>query len=137
MGIEVISELQSKIYNICNQLLNENKLVTTKIVLSILSSQDGCQLNNVTEENVSGIVNLWRLSKIDPSTKQTANGNIDYNHNIRDYHLLYQKNSKFRKQLVQSKREIQFLKAKIKALNSFHNRQRQELIMRIEGMLYK
>jgi hypothetical protein len=137
MGIEVISELQSKIYNICNQLLNDNKLVTTKIVLSILSSQDGCRLNNINEENISGIVNLWRLSKIDPSAKQTANDNIDYNHNIRDYHLLYQKNSKFRKQLVQTKREIQFLKAKIKALNSFHNRQRQELIMRIEGMLYK
>ena len=137
MGIEVISELQSKIYNICNQLVNDNKLVTTKIVLSILSGQEDCQSNNINEENIAGIVNLWRLSKIDPSVKQTSNDNLEYNHNTRDYHLLYQKNSNIRKQLVQNKREIRFLKAKIKALNSFHNRQRQELIMRIEGMLYK
>lgn len=45
--------------------------------------------------------------------------------------------SKCSRQLINANREIQFLKAKIKALNSFYSRQRQEFIMRIEGMLYK
>lgn len=137
MGMDVAHDLQSTICDICNKLLNDNRLITTKNVLSMLSELHSDQIDNYTEENIAGIINFWRLSKIDGSITHQINENTDSTPHLHDYRSLYQKNSKYRKQLVKAKREIQFLKAKMKALNSFYNRQRQEFIMRIEGMLYK
>ena len=137
MAMDLANNLQTKVCDICNKLLKDNKLITTKVVLSILSETYSDHLDNVNEESIAGIINCWRLSRIDVSKIQQISGNINSIPNFHDYSALYQKNSRYRKQLFKARREIQFLKAKMKALNSFYNRQRQEFIMRIEGMLYK
>jgi len=138
MGLDVAQDLRSRVCDICNKLLDDSKLVTTKTVLSILYELQSDQIDNATEDNIAGIINFWRLSRLDTSSQQQANSySTEQVKVFHDYHSLYQKNSKYRKQLVKAKREIQFLKAKMKVLNSFYNRQRQEFIMRIEGMLYK
>ena len=146
MDAGLTSDLQDKIYNICNILLNNNKLITTKSVLLMLSElqteQGNSKINNV-EDYITKVVNLWRLSRVGQSIqsiqliKSASNDNNIEDKNYRELYKNHQKLSKCNKQLIKANREIQFLKAKIKALNSFYSRQRQEFIMRIEGMLYK
>lgn len=158
MGIKTMDELHSKVYDICDQLVANNKLVTAKMVLSVIdkipemikSTNCDANLNLLTkqkiyklefnntnnhldENNISGIINSWRLSRIiSANNKKVANKN-SCKKSLNSNNCIF----KFRQQLIQAKREIRILKAKIKALNSFYNRQRQEFIMRIEGMLYK
>lgn len=115
-------DLQSTVCDICNKLLTDNSLITTKVVLSILSKMHN--FDQINQDKITEIINLWRLSRISAATEQ-------------QHQQIPNNNSNYKKQLLKAKREIQFLKAKMKALNSFYNRQRQEFIMRIEGMLYK
>ncbi len=137
MGMDLINDLKSKVHGICGQLVNNNQLVTTKTVLSALSKDNYNLADGSMEECIARLINFWRISKLSLGDEIEINKNIDPTKNLHNHHNLYQQNCKYRKQLVNAKREIQFLKAKIKALTSFYNRQRKEFIMRIEGMLYK
>lgn len=139
MDVGVLPNLQSKINNICDTLSAANKLITTKTVVAVLSESLEHPVDFSLEERITKIINLWRLSRVQKSVDVIPSAiesvvNRDYKI---DYHKICRKFSKCSKQLIKAKREIQFLKAKIRALNSFYNRQRQEFIMRIEGMLYK
>ena len=136
MNEGVTRDLQSKICKACDTLLKSNKLVTTKSVLSILFELSSEQIDHKMEDYITRAINLWRLSKVG-KTIQVSHNSLDKAIKARDPRNLYQKLVKYRKNLVKANREILFLKAKIKALNSFYTRQRQEFIMRIEGMLYK
>ena len=116
MDVGALPDLQNKITKVCEDLLSNNKLITTKSVLAKLFESSTGPIDIGLEDYIAKIINNWRLSKIIKPASTTKN---------------------YKKKLIKANREIQFLKAKIKALNSFYNRQRQELIMRIEGMLYK
>lgn len=127
-------DLKEKIHAICEVLLKKQKLITTKSVLLILAEANiNVNINNNIEELVAKFISSWRLSKI-TSVKPMVSFKRNYE---KSYRTVCQKYAKQHKQLISTTREVQLLKAKIKALNSFYNRQRQEFIMRIEGMLYK
>ena len=143
MDADLTRDLQTKIYNICNQLLTDNNLITTKSVLSRLLEVQVIQSIHVDsnidnmQDYVSNTINSWRLSRFRKQTQQTSENSKKIVKNSSNVYILQQKLSNYKKQLVKANREVQFLKAKLKSLNSFYRRQRQELIMRIEGMLYK
>jgi hypothetical protein len=133
----VSQQLQDKICHICNQLWTNNQLITTKAVIAELSKlPDNCWKSSC-EENINTIINFWRLSRIKDNNSSAVTFTSDIAKNFYGCPSLYQKNCRYREKLIKARREIRFLKAKMKALNSFYNRQRQEFIMRIEGMLYK
>lgn len=144
MDIGILPNFKSNINNICDKLLSENKLITTKNVIDALSSSLEQPVDQNAEEYVTKFINVWRLSRLQrsveviPQQVKPADNNmlINVDHRI-SYHKIYRKLSRYSNKLIKAKREIKFLRAKIKALNSFYNRQRQEFIMRIEGMLYK
>ena len=134
------SDLQEKVCNICNLLLNNNKLVTSKSVTIMLIELMPDLSNRIDlEDCIIKMINLWRLSRVGqlmPSTELSANDTKDKNYSDL-YYQAYQKLSRYSKQLIKANKEIQFLKAKIKAINSFYSKQRSECIMRIESMLHK
>lgn len=143
MDVGILPNFKSDINSICDKLLQENKLITTKNVIDALSLSLGQQIDPSTEEYVTKIISSWRLSRLQKSievipeiVKPTANALMHVERRV-DYHKICRKLSRYSKHLIKAKREIKFLRAKIKALNSFYSRQRQEFIMRIEGMLYK
>lgn len=143
MDVGILPNFKSNVNSICDKLLNENKLITTKNVIDALSASLEQPIDPNAQEYVTKIINVWRLSRLQQSievipkiVKPTVKKLINADPRI-DYHKICRKLSRYSRQLIKAKREIKFLRAKIKALNSFYNRQRQEFIMRIEGMLYK
>lgn len=143
MDVGILPNFKSDINSICDKLLQENKLITTKNVIDALSLSLGQQIDLSMEEYVTKIISSWRLYRLQKSiavipeiVKPTANELMHVKRRV-DYHKICRKLSRYSKHLIKAKREIKFLRAKIKALNSFYSRQRQEFIMRIEGMLYK
>ncbi|MGI9214606.1 MAG: hypothetical protein ACR2HS_02820 [Gammaproteobacteria bacterium] len=135
MSIEQKLNLNQIVSDICNKLLHDHKLITTKNVQDIFSELYTLNCYEYLEENFINSINTWRISKLNSETYSCLEvegqdiSNYDNN--------LYQENHKLKKELSKHKREIQFLQAKIKSINSCYNRQRQEFIMRIQRMLYQ
>lgn len=135
MSIEQKLNLNQIVSDICNKLLHDHKLITTKNVQDIFSELYPLNCYEYLEENFINSINTWRISKLNSETYSCLEvegqdiSNYDNN--------LYQENHKLKKELSKHKREIQFLQAKIKSINSCYNRQRQEFIMRIQRMLYQ
>ena len=98
-----------------------------------------------TEESITKNINQWRVKKINLenlasndkkiSNQETQIASVNNppvkNNKLLEYEL------KYKKQIVKLTRENQLLKAKIQAVKNFYNRQRKELIMKIEGMIYQ
>lgn len=142
MVAELSGDLKVIVPEICNQLVFSHKLITTKNVTSILSELYP-NINCYTEESVNQNINIWRLSQLESQNLEKINNHlININQPVEPIdeiliNQLQEDNNRYKKQLNIAKRELQLLKAKIQALNGLHNRQRKELIMKIEGMLYK
>lgn len=135
MSIEQKLNLNQIVSDICNKLLHDHKLITTKNVQDIFSELYPLNCYEYLEENFIKSINTWRISKLNSETYSflDVEGQDISNHD----NNLYQENHKLKKELSKQKREIQFLQAKIKSINSCYNRQRQEFIMRIQRMLYQ
>ena len=147
MSIEQKLNLNQIVSDICNKLLHDHKLITTKNVQDIFFELYPLNCNEYLEENFINSINIWRISKLNSESYNflevqeqdiNNNDNNDHNdHNENNNNNLYQENHKLKQELSKYKREIQFLQAKIKSINSCYNRQRQEFILKIQRMLYQ
>lgn len=139
MSIPEKLNLNQIIADICDKLLDNNQLITVKNVQNqFVELYPKLNVTQYLEDNFINSINIWRISKLNNQTTISTNEiNPENNLCLRESNDLYKENIKLQKELSRCKREVQFLQAKIKSLNSCYNRQRKEFIMRIQRMLYQ
>lgn len=162
MSIDLSVNINKVVTDMCNQLLVEQQLITTKSLIIKLNELHPNISSCCSEELIASEINSWRIANL----KENLGKNIIEHEDIYDssentiiqhkdsqykttkinwmnklnkpeYKSELQSEHIYKKKLIRAKREIQILKAKIQALQSFYDRQRKELVMRIEGMLYQ